>query len=410
MYFYSFLFRSRLLLGLVVVVSFYACEESVLPEVSLDIDPDKRLAITDFIVPDAEAVVINEESGTIEVTFPCGSDLSAVTPNLQLAEDNTASPASGATINLNTPVEYTLVNGNLFSVWTVTAKVRCITGFLSHHNSRGEITDDDEKAAADWFFANYDPDLAKFVSFQDIKDGTVDLSAYKVLWWYHDRNDIFGLPAISQDSDVLNAVGSWYQAGGNLYLSGYANQYLWDLGRITANYNRVIGAGPGFENGDTWTINVNINRTHDMSSHPIFAGLPLTGVDGRKEFPIIDAGWREDHNYVIVEIPGYMVNVEGVPVDPNVGFNENEMAYERFIADNDAVWLGTWGGINDYFMAGILELKPNAQFQGTAVFQGIGGIEYNQNEEGSVDPAGQNAHQANIDRLTRNTISYLSNR
>ena len=85
--------------------------------------------------------------------------------------------------------------------------------------------------------------MAKYVSFQGIKNGTVDLSQYKVLWFYYDRNDAFQLPADSQDPDVLNAIKNWYKAGGNLYLAGYANQYLWDLGRITAQYNRVSGGG-----------------------------------------------------------------------------------------------------------------------------------------------------------------------
>ena len=402
-------YRSMIALALLALaISFSACKDDLLASTDLDIDPNKTLLITDFIAPGAEEVVIDPEKRTVNVTFPCGTNLSAVTPTLAVSAGNTTKPASGQVVNLSLPVTYTLVNGNLFSNWTVTASVRCITGFLSDAPTRQDIQDDDVKAAADWFFANYADDVAKYVSFQGIKNGTVDLSQYKVLWFYYDRNDAFQLPADSQDPDVLNAIKNWYKAGGNLYLAGYANQYLWDLGRITDQYFRVIGGGGGFENGDTWTINTNIAKTYDQSVHPIYAGIPMNNVDGRKEFPVLGPGWREDHNYVIEKIPEYMVDVLGVPIDPTVGFNENPNVYNAFTSRNNAEWLGTWGGINDYFMTGIMELKPNSEFQGTAIFQGIGGIEYNQNNQGAINPEGLNVHQGNVDRLTKNTISYLS--
>lgn len=402
-------YRSMIALALLALaISFSACKDDLLASTDLDIDPNKTLLITDFIAPGAEEVVIDPEKRTVNVTFPCGTNLSAVTPTLAVSAGNTTKPASGQVVNLSLPVTYTLVNGNLFSNWTVTASVRCITGFLSDAPTRQGIEDDDVKAAADWFFANYADDVAKYVSFQDIKNGTVDLSQYKVLWFYYDRNDAFQLPADSQDPDVLNAIKNWYKAGGNLYLAGYANQYLWDLGRITDQYFRVIGGGGGFENGDTWTINTKIAKTYDQSVHPIYAGIPMNNVDGRKEFPVLGPGWREDHNYVIEKIPEYMVDVLGVPIDPTVGFNENPNVYNAFTSRNNAEWLGTWGGINDYFMTGIMELKPNSEFQGTAIFQGIGGIEYNQNNQGAINPEGLNVHQGNVDRLTKNTISYLS--
>ena len=393
---------------LAVVLCFTACKEDTLPGTSLDIDPNKLLLFTDFQAPGAEEVSIDEENRAVNIIFPCGTDLSDVTPTFAVTSGNTTTPASGTAVNMTQPVEYTLVSGNLFSNWTVSASLRCITGFLSDAPARADITEDDTKAAADWFFSNYPADVAKFVSMQDIKNGTVDLSQYKVLWWYHDRNDAFQMPAISQDPAVLTAIKDWYKAGGNLYLAGYANQYLWDLGRITDNYFRIIGGGGGFENGDTWGVNVVINRQHDQSGHPIYAGIPMNNVDGRKEFPVIGAGWREDHNYVIERIPDFMVNVIGVPVDPDFGFNENPNAYNEFTARNNAEWLGTWGGINDYFMAGMLEFKPTSEFQGTAIFQGIGGIEYNQNKQGTINPDGLNVHQGNINRLTKNIINYLS--
>ena len=329
---------------------------------------------------------------------------------MTVAEGNTLSPAADATVDLSVPVQYTLVQGNLFTTYTVETEVRCITGFLNQAGSRGEIADDDEAAAADYFFSTFGSESARYVSFQGIKDGTVDLTEYKVLWWHSDNNDAFGLPEIARDPEVLAALKTWYQDGGNLYLTGYAAAYLTDLGRVTDNYRLAIGGGPGFENGDTWAVNTFVGREHDMSTHPLFIGIDMNEVDGRKEFPVIGPGWREDHNYVIVEIPAFMVDEKGVAVDPNVGFNENPAAYQRFTEDNNIGWLATWSGINDYFMAGILEFKPTTEFAGTAIWQGIGGIEYNQNAEGDINPDGLNVHQNNINRLSGNSLRYLTTR
>ncbi len=385
-----------------------ACSENSLPGTGLDLNPANPLEITDYQIPGAESVEIDAANNTILITVSCGTDLTAVTPTLTVAAGNAISPAADATVDLSVPVQYTLLQGNLFTTYTVETEVRCITGFLNQAAARGEIADDDEAAAADYFFSTFGTESARYVSFQGIKDGTVDLTEYKVLWWHSDNNQSFTLPEIARDPEVLAALRAWYQDGGNLYLSGYAAAYLNDLGRVTDNFPLAIGGGPGFDNPDTWTVNTVIARAHDMSSHPLFNGIDMNAVDGRKEFPVIGPGWREDHNYVILDIPKYMVEEKGVATDPSVGFNENPAVYERFTADNNVAWLATWGGINDYFMAGVLEFRPTTEFAGTAIWQGIGGIEYNQNAEGDINPDGLNVHQVNINRLSGNALRYLT--
>lgn len=386
------------------------CTENSLPGTDLDLDTDQPIEITGYQIDGAESVEIDAENNIIRITTTCGTDLTQVSPTITVAEGNTISPGNGSAVDLSAPVEYTLTRGNLFTTYTVEAEARCITGFLNEAPTRGEIDDDDEAAAADLFFTSLNADNTRYVSFQGIKDGSVDLADFKVIWWHGDDDESSTLPDIARDPEVLAALQSWYRAGGSFYLSGYAAAYLTDLGRFTEDVPLAIGSGPGFDNPDTWTVNTDINRVHDMSTHPIFKGIEMTEVDGRLEFPVIGPGWREDHNYVLVEIPAYMVNQKGVAEDPSVGFNENPEAYRRFTEDNDLTWLATWGGINDYFMAGIVEFKPTSEYGGTAVWQGIGGIEYNQNAQGDINPTGVNVHQANINRLTLNTLRYLITR
>ncbi len=248
--------------------------------------------------------------------------------------------------------------------------------------------DDDIVAGAQWFFSTYPK--ARFISFNAIKNGTVDLSQYRVLWWNYDIDDgTSDLPPISLDQTVLTKMITYHKNGGNLLLSTYAIAYLWDMGRMTINYTRGIDKGPGGLNPDVWGVGVNIDKKHDQSGHPLYKGIAMTTqADGRITFPVIGNGWKENHNYILV-----------VPTIYNLG-NGDELAYTRFTTDNNAVWLGQWDGIGDYFMAGIFELQPKDDFQGSSISIGIGGIEWKVN-------SGINPYQSTINKLYQNAIDYL---
>jgi hypothetical protein len=89
-----------------------------------------------------------------------------------------------------------------------------------------------------------------------------------------------------------------------------------------------------------------------------------------------------------------------IPDFLKLGPNDNEAAYNKFVSDNNLEWLGQWDGIGDYWMAGIMEMKPKGDFQGSAVYIGIGGIEWRQN-------SGTNLYQSTIEKLYKNAIDYL---
>lgn len=390
-----------LLAGCILWASISCSDESNenFDKIDLQIGPEYVVEFSEFSVDGAEDVIIDHAKGTVTVVFPCGSDVSAVSPAIAVANGASVTPSSSTELNLNAPKDYTVVNGNIFKKYRVTADVRCVTGFLSHASTRAAITDDDEKAYADWFFTTYPSQVAEFVSFADIKSGAVDLSKYKTLTWYLDgtATEVFQMPSIAQDTDVLNAITNYYKAGGNLYLLGYAGRYLIDLGRLPDNkYFIEVGNGYGFENGDTWGIGTAV-LGEDESDHEIFAGIPLTVNGARKTFPVIGKGWRENHNYVLIRIP----EVYGMN-------NDNVAAYHKFNEENSTRWLGVWDGIGDFFMAGIIEFLPTDDYEGRIIFQGIGGIEWNQNKEGEINPEGVNEHRGNIEKLAKNSISYLT--
>lgn len=251
-------------------------------------------------------------------------------------------------------------------------------------------SDDDQAAAAKWFFMTYPK--ARYVSFNMIKNG-FDLSRYRVLWWNYDiDNGSSDMPAIATDAAVVSAMKTFHKNGGNLLLSTYAIQYLWSLGRMPDNMHLSFDKGPGGQNPDVWGIGVNIGKKHDQSSHPLYTGISLTTQgDGRVTFPVIGNGWKENHNCILIVPAIYNMN------------NDNEQAYTNFTTQNNAVWLGMWDGIGDYFMTGIFELQPKGDFQGSSLSIGIGGIEWKVNDR-------TNPYQATIEKLYKNAIEYLKTR
>jgi hypothetical protein len=158
------------------------------------------------------------------------------------------------------------------------------------------------------------------------------------------------------------------------------------MGRMTTAFKMGIDNGVGGNNPDVWGVGVKIG-SHDQRSHPLFKDIAITTSNGG--FPVIGAGWKENHNCVLMEMPAYY----------NLG-NSDEMAYVRFTTENNLKWLGVWDGIGDYFMCGVFELTPKDDFQGTSINIGIGGIEWHVNDV-------TNPYQSNIEKLYKNAVDYL---
>lgn len=278
-------------------------------------------------------------------------------------------------------------SNSVFLPFKVGATAVAYLGVYSDSTTMLSVADDDEIAGAKWLFQNYAK--SRYISFDQVKNGSVDLSQYRVIWWNYDVETGHTLPAIATDASVVSKMTKFYKDGGNLLLSVYAIQYFWTLGRMTDPYFMAFDDGIGGNNPDIWGIGVNIHQKHDQSGHPLYKGITMTTQgDGRITFPVIGAGWKENHNAVVVRIPEFY----GMA-------NDDENAYNRFVNDNNIAWLGMWDGIGDYWMCGVMEMKPKADFHGSGLFIGIGGIEFHQNTG--------NPYQATIEKLYKNAIDYL---
>jgi hypothetical protein len=367
----------------------YSCQTDYVT----NLDLNKPVTITKFSVGSADGT-INEKTKTIKIIVPDGSDVTKISPVVVLPQGAVITPAITSNMDFTAPIEFTIVNGDVYSKYTISVTEQFFIGFLGTASTVDGITDDDEKAAAAWFLKNYEN--GEYVSFEDIKNAKVDVNKYRVLWWYYDTSK--DLPAIAKDPVVLNSINTYYKNGKNLLLNGYACSYFWDLGRIQTNYPRGIDTGAGFDNPDAWGIGANIG-SHNMTNHPIYNGITFNvDGDGYHWVPVIGPGWKENHNYVIVDIPNAV----------NLSPNNNEAVYDAFTTANKIKWLGVWSGIRDYWMAGVMELSPTTTYKGKAIFIGIGGFEFNQNLSGTINPSGVNIFQSNINKMTKNSLDYLS--
>jgi hypothetical protein len=279
-----------------------------------------------------------------------------------------------------------------------------VVAYLGTDADSLHISNHEQAAAAKWLFANYP--AARYVTFNEIKNGTVNLSQFDVVWWNYDVENGPNFPAIATDPTVLASIQSYYQNGGKLLCGFYAFNYLWNLGRLPTALQSIVenDAGTGSYNPDIWTVNADIDGNQDNTSNPLFTGLTFTTQgDGEKTFPVIGAGWKENHNCVLSGIPNFFGLANG-----------DVTAYTNFCTTYTAKWLAGWGGISDYFMGGIFEFDPTSTFKGTAIVIGIGGIEWDQLGASPGATSGTegftNPYQANVETLYTNALSVLKSK
>lgn len=249
--------------------------------------------------------------------------------------------------------------------------------------------DDDEQAALEWFKTTYSDGIVYTPS--TINDLSID--AVKALWIPVDR--VGG--AIPNDiKNASSIIASYVKAGGNLLLTNHATQLIVDLGRVDETYKpTIIGSGVGGDNPDTWGINAMIGcnpdlpNHYDHHSHDIYNGLEenTEQYSDHTFFPLIGSGWKEDHNC--------MWDFNGI-----AGLGDNPNKLVDFENKTNSSVIGTWQHVTDYACAGVIEFKPNGDFKGTILCNGIAAYEWNQN-------SGTNQYQSNIEKLTSNSLDYL---
>lgn len=273
-------------------------------------------------------------------------------------------------------------------------------GYLLLADSPANLPDDDEVAAAAWFYDTYvEPDKGDFLPVDQLAE--IDFDEYGVIWIMVDRvgeePGWQNLPSNLVNDATLEALKAYGAHGGNLYLAKMATQLCEPLEIVPAGMNpNIFSSGDGGSGDDVWTINPYLGWDfqnnpdidfYDRTAHAIYEGLEFADPNGYgyMSIPMEGPGWREDHNTM------WDCNVWG-----NGNYNNSVRNFE--VTTNSLV-LATWGHVRDHCVAGLVEFMPNT-VHGRVIANGFSAYEFAQN-------SGANPYQSNVEGLTGNIINYL---
>lgn len=305
----------------------------------------------------------------------------------------------------------------------LTASATAATGKIAMlvASSDTQTLNSQEKAAAQYFTKTFSN--GELVSVADA--ALLKADKYDAVWVHIDRcgisTGVQNLPDGFASDNVVSALKSYLQAGGNLYLSKHATQLITSLDRLPASYAPgIVGTGDGGNGTDVWTIQATIGvmndasnfpnpeagrefdatQVYDHTGHAIYNNL-MTLPAGHQyanfvtaTYPMEGTGdgtemWREDHN-CMWDLNAYQYTSEG------------KNTTEKFEKDFNAIVLGTWGHVQDYCVAGIVEFLPE-NGSGTVIANGLAACEW-------APRSGVNAYHSNLENLTGNTINYLASK
>lgn len=190
--------------------------------------------ITSFKINDTYVGTINEDTKTIMVYVPASLDIKKLTPTIAYSENATISPASGIAADFTNPVTYTVKNNTASNAYTVTVKQ--INKPQALYVGRAQSMDElniEEKTACNWMLQNIPNSL--YASFTDIKNGSIDLSDCKVIWWhFHKDGGVDGKSnfekAAPEALEAIPQLKDFYKNGGSFLFTRYATNMPGELG------------------------------------------------------------------------------------------------------------------------------------------------------------------------------------
>lgn len=270
-----------------------------------------------------------------------------------------------------------------------------------------------EVAAAEWFTNTYTD--GKLLTISDLAEITPE--NFKAIWVHIDRCGIGmgydNLPADYKSSAVKEVLTDYAKSGGALYLSKFATQMVHELDRLDAAYAPgIFGDGDGGVGTDVWCVNAYLGsmqtyidnadptQIYDRTSHSIYDGMEAWDAHSEQiadyphpAFPLLGTGTgegihREDHN-CMWDLNAYSWTADG------------KNTLEKFENQYNCTVLGTWGHVQDYCVAGIVEFNPDSEYKGTIIANGLAACEW-------APRTANNAYHSNLTRLTENTLDYLA--
>lgn len=272
---------------------------------------------------------------------------------------------------------------------------------------------DDDAKALEWFQTFYGA-KAKLVTPNDL--ASLNPAEVPVLWVPINHDGVSAYEKIKEVyRNSVDALKSYAQKGGNLYLTNYAALFVETMGRTNGNdlgeglkanqyeiknwyfteedYKNNSESDGRKDNGIRYIITLDGNKGFDKSGFFPYAGLAdATGILKTSQF-----GLKEHH--------GIMWKLEG-GID-----NKNPEKFKKFEEGTHSVIWGLPDIIEDYARASVIEFQPYNEYLGTIFANGDFSYEWDEaarnGEGGPQDGTGKNIFQYNIERYTSNILNHL---
>lgn len=272
---------------------------------------------------------------------------------------------------------------------------------------------DDDTKALEWFQTFYGA-KAKLVTPDDL--ASLNPAEVPVLWVPINHDGVSAYEKINEVyRNSVDALKSYAQKGGNLYLTNYAALFVETMGRTNGDdlgeglyankyeiknyyfkeedYKNNSESDGRKDNGIRYIITLDGNKGFDKSGFFPYAGLAdATGILKTSQF-----GLKEHH--------GIMWKLEG-----NID-NKNSEKFKKFEDGTHSVIWGLPDIIGDYARASVIEFQPYNEYLGTIFANGDFSYEWDEaarNGEGGLqNGTGKNIFQYNIERYTSNILNHL---
>lgn len=270
---------------------------------------------------------------------------------------------------------------------------------------------DDDAKALEWFLTFYGA-KAKLVTPNDL--ASLNPAEVPVLWVPINHD---GVSAYENINDVyrnsVDALKSYAQKGGNLYLTNYAALFVEKMGRTNGNaLAENIYANQYEIKNDIITEEEYKNTTSDGRKDNGIRYIiknEFTGFDKSGYFPyagLADAtGILKTSQFGLKEHHGIMWKLEGNILNPN------PEKFKKFEEGTHSVIWGLPDLIKDYARASVIEFQPYNEYLGTIFANGDFSYEWDEAaRDGDGKPqggTGKNIYQYNIERYTSNILNYL---
>ena len=272
---------------------------------------------------------------------------------------------------------------------------------------------DDDAKALEWFKTFYGA-KAKLVTPNDL--ASLNPAEVPVLWVPVNHDGVSAYENIDEVyRNSVDALKSYAQKGGNLYLTNYAALFVEKMGRtngsdlgggLQANQYEIKNyffTDDDYKNGNSdvrkdngirYIITLDGNKGFDKSGYFPYAGLvdDATGILKTSQFGL------KEHHGIMWKLEGDIANTE-----PN--------KFTKFEEGTHSVIWGLPDIIGDYARASVIEFKPYNEYLGTIFANGDFSYEWDEaarNGQGEPqDGTGKNIFQYNIERYTSNILNHL---